>query len=91
MNHEPKIITKKIWPEYFQAIVNNKKTFEIRLSDFECKEGDTLVLQEWDPKTKKFTGREIQKIVTYVAKTKNLPFWKREEIEKYGLQIIGFK
>jgi len=54
------IIKKKIWPEYFQLIKNGKKTFELRLADWECNEGDVLILQEWSPETKDYTGcREI--------------------------------
>jgi len=68
-----------------------RKTYELRLDDFECGEGDILVLKEWDPETKEYTGREVEKEVTYVAKTKNMSFWSQEEIEKYGFQIIAFK
>lgn len=82
---------KKVWPEYFQKILDGKKTYDLRLADWECKPGDILVLQEWDPKTKKYTGREIEKEVTYVGKTKGITFWSKEDIEKYGFQIIAFK
>jgi len=82
---------KKTWPEYFQKIIEGKKTFELRIADWECKEGDILVLQEWDPKTKKYTGREIEKKVTYVGKTKDFSFWSKEDVEKFGYQIISFK
>jgi len=84
-------IEKKVWPEYFQAIVDGKKTYELRLADFECQEGDVLVLREWNSVDKQFTGRVLEKAVTYVGKTKNLTFWTKEEIEKYGYQIIAFK
>jgi ribosomal protein S17 len=67
-------IEKKAWPEYFQAIVEGKKNFEVRLADFDCKEGDILVLREWDPKRKEYTGRVIEKKVTYVARTKDFGF-----------------
>jgi ribosomal protein S17 len=86
MKHE-----KKVWREYFQKILDGKKTYELRLADWECNEGDVLVLQEWDPNTKKFTGRTIEKQVTYVVKTKNFTFWPKEDVEKYGYQIIAFK
>lgn len=86
MKHE-----KKVWPEYFQKILEDKKTFELRLADWECNEGDILVLQEWDPVTKEFTGRTIEKEVSYVAKTKNMTFWSNEDVGKYGYQIISFK
>ncbi|MCC7571535.1 DUF3850 domain-containing protein [Candidatus Micrarchaeota archaeon] len=84
-------IEKKIWPKYFQKILNGDKTFELRLADWECKPGDILILKEWDPETKEHTGRKIEKTVTYVAKTKDIMFWSKEEIEKYGYQIISFK
>jgi ribosomal protein S17 len=84
-------IEKKVWPEYFQKIVNGDKNFELRLNDFDCNMGDILILKEWDPKTKKYTGRIIEKKITYVIKTKDIKFWPKEEIEKYGLQIISFK
>ena len=84
-------IEKKVWPEYFQKIVSGEKSFEVRLADWECNPGDLLVLKEWNPKTGQYSGRELKKKVTYVAKTKNLKFWPKEQIEKYGFQIIAFQ
>lgn len=84
-------IEKKIWPEFFEKILNGNKKFELRLADFECNPGDILLLKEWDPKTQKYTGKRIEKEVTYVLKTKDVKFWREKEIEKYGLQIISFK
>lgn len=83
--------TKKVWPEYFQKILDGKKTYELRLADWECNEGDILVLQEWDPETQEYTGREIEKEVTHVGKTKDMSFWPEEDIKKYGYQILAFK
>ena len=86
------IIEKKVWPEYFQAILEGKKNFELRLNDFEINEGDTLFLREWDPEIKNYTGREINKAVTYVGKFKiDKLFWSEEEIKDKGLQIISLK
>lgn len=82
------LIKKKILPEFFELVLKGKKKFEIRLDNFNCKEGDILVLQEWDPLTKQYTGREISKKVSLVLKTKNLEFLNKEDINKYGLQII---
>jgi len=55
------IIKKKIWPEYFEAVVSGKKKYELRLNDFEINEGDTLMFEEWSPETKEYTGRKIKK------------------------------
>jgi len=84
-------IEKKVWPAYFEKILTGEKTFELRLADFSCKPGDILVLKEWNPETKEYSGRVIEKTATYVCKTKDVKFWSKEEIEKYGFQIIAFK
>lgn len=82
------IIEKKIWPKYFDLVKLKKKKFELRLADFECKEGDILLLKEWDPKTKEYTGRELKKKISFIIKTKDCKFWKKEDIDTYGFQII---
>ena len=82
-------IEKKVWPEFFQKILDKTKTFELRLADFECNPGDSLVLREWNPETKEYTGRVLEKKVTYVLKTKDAKFWPEEDVEKYGLQVIS--
>ncbi len=86
------IVKKKTWPEYFEAVASEKKRFDLRLGDFEIKEGDMLVLEEWDPETKKYTGRKIEKKVTYVGKFKlDKLFWPEEEIKEKGIQIISLE
>jgi len=84
-------IEKKVLPEYFQEIIDWNKKFELRLADWECKKWDILILKEWDSKNKIFTGRVIEKKVTYVKKTKDIDFWTKDDIEKYGYQVISFK
>jgi len=87
-------IEKKVWPEYFQQIIDGKKTFELRLNDFDISEGDTLALNEWDPTTKDFTGRTLEKTVGYVGRWKIdelTKFWPRKDIDEKGLQVISLK
>ncbi|KKU70578.1 MAG: ASCH domain protein [Parcubacteria group bacterium GW2011_GWA2_47_21] len=88
------IIKKKIWPEYFEAVSSGKKKFELRLNDFDVSEADTLVLEEWDPQTKEYTGRVVEKKVSYVGKWKIedlAEFWPIKEIKEKGLQIISWE
>jgi ASC-1-like (ASCH) protein len=84
------LIEKKIWPKYFEAVKKGEKNYELRLADFKTKKGDTLVLKEWNPKTKEYTKREVRKKVKFVGKTKGQKFWSKKMVEKYGFQIIGF-
>lgn len=84
-----KTIEKKAWPEFFEKVLSGEKTYDLRLSDWECNPGDSLVLNEWDPSTKQFTGRSVKKIVGFVGKTKDIDFFTTEEVDKYGYQIIS--
>ena len=87
-----KIIKKKIWPKYFEAVLSGKKKYELRLNDFEINEGDILILQEWDPERKEYTERNIEKKVTYVGRFKiDELFWPKEQIEERGIQIISLE
>jgi len=72
-------------------VKSGKKKFELRLADFEIREGDMLVLREWDKDRKKYTGREIEVRATYVSKTKDQTFWTKKEVDKYGFQVIQFE
>jgi len=85
------IIKKKIPPDYFELVQSGKKRFELRLNDFNIKEGDTLVLEEWDPKTKEYTGRKIEKEIDYVLSFDLNKFNQEEEIKEKGILIIQFK
>ncbi|MFA6423295.1 MAG: DUF3850 domain-containing protein [Patescibacteria group bacterium] len=84
-------IHKKVWCEYFEKIISGEKKLELRLADFEVNKGDILVLEEWDKDTKSYTGRKVEATANYILKTKDVNFWPKEEIEKYGYQIIQFE
>jgi len=55
----------KILPEYFNAVSDGTKTFEIRFNDRGYAVGDVLILREWTI-AGGYTGRVIRKRVTYV-------------------------
>lgn len=87
-----KTVEKKILPEYFEAIESGKKTYELRLGDFEVAEGDILLLREWNADKQEYTGREITKEVSYVRKFKiDELYWPKEEILEKGLTVISIK
>ncbi len=81
-------IKKKIWPEYFELVSSGKKKFELRLADFDVNEGDFLILEEWDPKSKEYTGRTIEKKVSFLLKFKLDDFGQEQEIKEKGLFVI---
>jgi ASC-1-like (ASCH) protein len=85
------IIKKKIPPEYFELVNSGKKNFEARVADFEVKEGDTIILEEWNPETKQYTGRTIEREVGYVLNFNLNTFGQEELIKEKGLVIFSLK
>lgn len=55
----------KILPEYYEAVISGRKTFEVRCNDRRYRVGDSLVMQEADD-AGKLTGRSIVCKVTYI-------------------------
>lgn len=87
------VIKKKLHPSYFEPVASGKKKFDFRIADFEVKEGDMLVLEEWNPATKKYTGRSIIKKVGFIKKytldgiEKEFGLTK-EQLERHGFYVI---
>lgn len=77
-----KTVRKKILPEYFEAVQENRKKFELRKDEDNIQVGDEIILEEWNGE---YTGRYTNRKVTYVLI--NVP--------EYGLNdgycIIGWR
>lgn len=60
----------KTWPEYFKAIADETKNFEIRKEDRPFKVGDTLLIQEYVIGTKGtgYTGKEEWRMITFILR-----------------------
>jgi len=63
----------KTWPIFFWDVVTGAKTFEIRKDDRNFKVGHKLVLKEYDPETKIYTGEECTVNVDYTICLDGLP------------------
>ena len=73
----------KIWPEYFQAVWDGRKTFEIRKKDRDYQVGDYLKLLEFDPDKQDYTGSGLLVRVTYILED--------PEFVKDGYVVMGIK
>lgn len=56
----------KTWPEYFNLMETGKKTFELRKDDRPFELFDSIILQEYLPKEKRYTGKELEFAITYI-------------------------
>lgn len=61
-----KVHCLKTWPQYYEAVANGEKNFEVRKHDRKFAEGDILELQEWNPGTREYSGRFTRVQVTYI-------------------------
>ena len=85
-------IVKKVQNNFFEEVLDDKKRFEMRLADFKCKPGDTLVLKEQKQGTKELTGRQRDFEILSVINTKDIEkFHTKEEIEKYGFVFLSIR
>jgi hypothetical protein len=75
----------KCHPKYFQAILDGRKTFEIRRDDRGIVTDDIIRLREWDPETQSYTGRDCLKKVTYMYRE------RLEKLEPPGEEVCGLR
>lgn len=61
MQHELKTVQP-----FFDDVLTGKKKFEVRKNDRNFKVNDELLLREYIPETKSYTGRELQMVITYI-------------------------
>ena len=76
-----KVYKLKILPEYYKAQIEGKKNFEIRKNDRGYQVGDWILLKEYNPEIKKFTGRKVTVEVTYITNYQ----------QKDGYVVLGTK
>ena len=64
---------------------------EVRLANFKLKKGDTLLIKEFNPKTKKYSGRAVKKKVKNLTKFDIAKAYSLKDIKKYGIYEIELK
>lgn len=64
-----KIHNLKCWPEYFEAVWFERKTFEIRINDRDFKVGDMLKLEEYNREGGFCTGNCVYAEVVYLLES----------------------
>lgn len=73
----------KCWPEYFNDIKAGIKTFEVRKNDRPFQVGHPILLQEYNPETNSYTGKEWSGTITYLMAD--------TDFVKKGYVILGIK
>lgn len=58
----------KSWPQQFRAVKYGKKRFEFRLDDRGFEVGHNVILEEYDPLTKQYSGDNLRVVIKYVLR-----------------------
>ena len=61
----PEVHNLKTWTPFFNDNKSGVKKFEVRKNDRKFEVGDTLILEEFNPITEKYTGAWTAVSVTY--------------------------
>lgn len=56
----------KVWPDCFTAVHEGRKPFDVRLNDRNFQVGDALLLREFEPESEQYTGRTIERWISYL-------------------------
>lgn len=56
----------KLVQPYYDAVSDGRKTFEVRQNDRNFSVGDRVILYEYIPESKTYTGRNIIREITYI-------------------------
>lgn len=68
LSRDPVEHAVKSWPHLFEATLTGAKTHDLRRADDrDYRVGDILRLQEFDPDTERYTGRELRVRITYIT------------------------
>lgn len=70
----------KIDEQYFDAVCEGIKNFEIRYNDRKFEVGDSILLHEIDSK-RRYTGRKVSGTITYIT----------DYQQKEGFVVFSFK
>lgn len=62
-----KVHELKIGSEFYEAVKDGRKKFEIRKNDRNYQEGDILILKKYDPLIQLFSGEIVKVEITYMT------------------------
>ncbi len=81
----------KCWPPFFEAIIEGRKTHDLRRADDRTfRVHDLIRLREFDPKSEHYTGREQTVEITYMTST-DIPCALSEQALHPAFCILSIK
>ncbi|MFA5131363.1 MAG: DUF3850 domain-containing protein [Patescibacteria group bacterium] len=85
-------IHKKIWLGFYDDLASGRKKYDLRLNDFAVAAGDTIILEEWDQNKKEYTGRTLEKKISYahIFNINDL-YWPKEELVEKGIVVMSLE
>lgn len=78
----------KTWPQYFRAVKDERKPFEVRKADRDYQVGDYLCLVEFDPTHDMLTGAYLYRRITYMLSSSDAPRGLIDGFVVLGLETV---
>jgi hypothetical protein len=76
----------KVWTKYFDSLIDNSKTFEVRFDDRGYQVGDMLILKEFILSRGEYSGRMTSRKISYKLNAKEMP-----NVIAPGYCVLGFE
>lgn len=86
MNRAPKTHYLKCHVVPFQAVVDGIKKAELRHNDRDYQQGDGMVLQEWDPVLQRYSGRQVEAVISHMI---DVDQWNTPAMPKTGMVVLS--
>jgi hypothetical protein len=64
---KPKTPTIRTWPQFFGPVLDGSKPFVVGPNNHAYQAGDMLIINEWCPKKRDFTGHSCRAVITYAS------------------------
>lgn len=58
----------KVWTKQFDAVRRGAKTHEVRKGDRDYRAGDIVILREFDPNERRYTGKCMEVQITFITR-----------------------
>jgi uncharacterized protein DUF3850 len=85
----PKVHDLKTWPPLYAEAAEGRMPFQIRRNDRDYQVGHHLRLQEFDPQTQTYTGRECERRITAIFSCEQLLAGEGRPVLAKGFVVLG--
>lgn len=81
----------KSWVGLYEPLASGAKPFDLRVMDRDYQVGDICEINEWQPRTRTFTGRKVLVEITYITSGQHVPCYFSPIALHPDMAVLGIK